>query len=110
MLNKMNSQYETFVEPIEFKENISNSKVEELNYYRFDVFPKTGDDSYTEIIVNVNPVNFGKPQIYKFKNLELLIDSFVWNSCEFRLTNLSLDPVLLTSWFLKWVDINDDFM
>ncbi len=110
MQNKICLQYETFVEPIEYKENISNTEIEELNYYRYDVFPKTGDDSFTEIIVNVNPVVFDIVKIFKFKELELFIESFVWNACEFRFDKLNIDPVLFVPWFLKWININDDFM
>lgn len=110
MLSKVSLEYETFVEPIEYKENISKSEIEDLNYCRYDVFPKTGEDCYTEIIVNVDPTTFDTIKIFKFKDLDILIKSFVWNASEFRFGKLNIDPILLVTWFLKWININDDVM
>jgi hypothetical protein len=110
MLNKISLEYETFVEPIEYKENISKSEIENLNYYRYDVFPKTGEDCYTEIIVNVDPTIFDTIKIFKFKDLDIFIKSFVWNASEFRFGKSNIDPTLLVAWFLKWININDDVM
>ena len=54
MHNKINAQYETFVEPIEYRENNSYTNITGLNFYRYDVIAKTNEDSYSEITVNIN--------------------------------------------------------
>ena len=54
MHNKINAQYETFVEPIEYRENNSYANITGLNFYRYDVIAKTNEDSYSEITVNIN--------------------------------------------------------
>jgi|GEM_PF-6223677 len=104
-----------------FKDVLDQKKLApgELNdaflLHRHDILVRDADGGYYDLTINVNPVVFNEPMVFREADSDIVLHSFVWNACEISGIDVEKHLTILRHWRDKWIKeeikgLNENFV
>jgi hypothetical protein len=85
----------------------NDEPIRQFKLYRLDHYDQVEGVSKPTELNSDKYLDF-EPIEYKYEDLNVELNPFYWNGCEFVLDSNSIDSMWLIEWTKKWIDENDE--
>ncbi|MDO6429096.1 hypothetical protein Q4E93_00765 [Flavitalea sp. BT771] len=96
-------KFEGFKDVLDQKKFPPGELNDAFQFFRHDILVRDAGGSYLDLTVNVDPVVFNEPMVFREADSDIVLHSFVWNACEISGVDVKKHLAILRHWRNKWL-------